>query len=73
MCSPILEASQEDTRSSASSSSPTQISTVKLEQIPEKLELIHTTDEITNDVENASGESATDNLLSYSRLKTYAE
>ncbi|KAM3850905.1 mitotic checkpoint serine/threonine-protein kinase BUB1 beta [Vipera latastei] len=53
--SPILEASQEDTRSSASSSSPSQISTVKLEQIPEKLELIHTTDEITNAVENASG------------------
>ncbi|KAL7992467.1 hypothetical protein Chor_016723 [Crotalus horridus] len=56
--SPILEASQEDTRSSASSSSPTQISTVKLEQIPEKLELIHTTDEITNDVENASDDSS---------------
>ncbi|XP_070787436.1 mitotic checkpoint serine/threonine-protein kinase BUB1 beta [Pituophis catenifer annectens] len=56
--SPILEASQEDTRSSASSSSPTQISTVKLEQIPEKLELIHTTDEITNDVENASDDTS---------------
>ncbi|XP_070612775.1 mitotic checkpoint serine/threonine-protein kinase BUB1 beta [Erythrolamprus reginae] len=40
--SPILEASQEDTRSSASSNSPF---TVKLEQIPEKLELTHTTDE----------------------------
>ncbi|XP_032064854.1 mitotic checkpoint serine/threonine-protein kinase BUB1 beta [Thamnophis elegans] len=56
--SPILEASVEDTRSSASSSSPIQISTVKLEQIPEKLELIDTTDEITNDVENASDDSS---------------
>uniref|UniRef100_A0A8C6X2G4 BUB1 mitotic checkpoint serine/threonine kinase B n=1 Tax=Naja naja TaxID=35670 RepID=A0A8C6X2G4_NAJNA len=53
--SPILEASQEDTRSSASSSSPTQISTVKLERIPEKLELIHTTDEITNDDDSTEG------------------
>ncbi|KAM6467555.1 mitotic checkpoint serine/threonine-protein kinase BUB1 beta isoform 1-T2 [Liasis olivaceus] len=55
--SPILEASQEDTRSSASSGSPTQISTVKFQQIPEKLELVHTIDEITNDAENASDDS----------------
>ncbi|XP_044293072.1 mitotic checkpoint serine/threonine-protein kinase BUB1 beta [Varanus komodoensis] len=56
--SPIMEASQEDTRSSASSGSPTQISTVKFQQIPEKLELVHScTDEIISDVESASIDS----------------
>uniref|UniRef100_A0A8C5S0X3 BUB1 mitotic checkpoint serine/threonine kinase B n=1 Tax=Laticauda laticaudata TaxID=8630 RepID=A0A8C5S0X3_LATLA len=70
--SPILEASQEDTRSSASSSSPTQISTVKLEQIPEKLELIHTTDEISNDVENASDDS-TEGLKNAEQCKEFLQ
>ncbi|XP_061467442.1 mitotic checkpoint serine/threonine-protein kinase BUB1 beta [Rhineura floridana] len=56
--SPIMEASQEDTRSSASSGSPTQISTIKFQQIPEKLELVHTsTDEIAGDVANGSNYS----------------
>ncbi|XP_053238149.1 mitotic checkpoint serine/threonine-protein kinase BUB1 beta isoform X1 [Podarcis raffonei] len=54
--SPIMEASQEDTISSASSASscsPTHISTIKFQQIPEKLELGHTsTDELVSDVEN---------------------
>ncbi|KAH0620587.1 hypothetical protein JD844_021220 [Phrynosoma platyrhinos] len=50
--SPIMEASQEDTRSSASSTSPSQIS-IKFQQIPEKLELAHSsTDEIVSDTEN---------------------
>uniref|UniRef100_A0A6J0TSY8 Mitotic checkpoint serine/threonine-protein kinase BUB1 beta n=1 Tax=Pogona vitticeps TaxID=103695 RepID=A0A6J0TSY8_9SAUR len=53
--SPIMEASQEDTRSSASSASPTQISTIKFQQIPEKLVLAQSSiDEIASDVENAS-------------------
>ncbi|XP_060117325.1 mitotic checkpoint serine/threonine-protein kinase BUB1 beta [Heteronotia binoei] len=48
--SPIMEASQEDTRSSASSASPTQISTNAFEQMPEKLKLAQScTDEITSD------------------------
>ncbi|XP_033001003.1 mitotic checkpoint serine/threonine-protein kinase BUB1 beta [Lacerta agilis] len=56
--SPIMEASQEDTISSASSCSPTQISTIKFQQIPEKLELVHTsTDELVSDVENGSNYS----------------
>ncbi|KAG8126197.1 hypothetical protein E2320_021288 [Naja naja] len=70
--SPILEASQEDTRSSASSSSPTQISTVKLERIPEKLELIHTTDEITNDGENVSDDS-TEGLQNAEQCKQFLQ
>ncbi|KAJ7344863.1 hypothetical protein JRQ81_000813 [Phrynocephalus forsythii] len=52
--SPIMEASQEDTRSSASSTSPTQISTIKFQQIPDKLVLAQSSiDEIATDVENA--------------------
>ncbi|XP_077179023.1 mitotic checkpoint serine/threonine-protein kinase BUB1 beta isoform X2 [Paroedura picta] len=47
--SPIMEASQEDTGSSASSASPTQISTNTFEQMPEKLKLTQScTDEITS-------------------------
>ncbi|XP_054827529.1 mitotic checkpoint serine/threonine-protein kinase BUB1 beta [Eublepharis macularius] len=57
--SPIMEASQEDTRSSASSSSPTQISINKFQQIPEKLELAQScTDELVSDAENSSSNSA---------------
>lgn len=53
--SPIMEASHEDTRSSASSTSPTQISTIKFQQIPEKLMLPQSSiDETAIDVENAS-------------------
>ncbi|XP_042328454.1 LOW QUALITY PROTEIN: mitotic checkpoint serine/threonine-protein kinase BUB1 beta [Sceloporus undulatus] len=57
--SPIMEASQEDTRSSASSTSPSQIS-IKFQKIPEKLELAHSsTDEIVSDAENGSNYSPT--------------
>nr|XP_034966879.1 mitotic checkpoint serine/threonine-protein kinase BUB1 beta isoform X2 [Zootoca vivipara] len=65
--SPIMEASQEDTASSASSCSPTQIS--KFQQIPEKLELAHTsTDELVSDVENGSSYSP-DGLWNAERRK----
>ncbi|KAJ6667303.1 hypothetical protein lerEdw1_017281 [Lerista edwardsae] len=51
--SPIMEASQEDTASSASSGSPSQICIMKFQQIPENLGLTQScTDEIMSDAEN---------------------
>ncbi|XP_060616174.2 mitotic checkpoint serine/threonine-protein kinase BUB1 beta [Anolis sagrei] len=55
--SPIMEASQEDTRSSASSTSSSQIS-IKFQKIPETLELAHiSSDDIASDAENGSNYS----------------
>ncbi|XP_008115060.2 mitotic checkpoint serine/threonine-protein kinase BUB1 beta [Anolis carolinensis] len=54
--SPIMEASQEDTRSSSSTSS-SQIS-IKFQKIPETLELTHiSSDDIASDAENGSNYS----------------
>ncbi|XP_066489107.1 mitotic checkpoint serine/threonine-protein kinase BUB1 beta [Tiliqua scincoides] len=51
--SPIMEASQEDTASSTSSGSPSQICTKKFQQIPEELVLAQScTDEIPSDIES---------------------
>ncbi|XP_053143164.1 mitotic checkpoint serine/threonine-protein kinase BUB1 beta isoform X2 [Hemicordylus capensis] len=56
--SPIMETSLEDVGSSASSGSPTHISTIKFQQISEKLELAQSsTDEIASDIENSSNGS----------------
>nr|XP_056707054.1 mitotic checkpoint serine/threonine-protein kinase BUB1 beta [Euleptes europaea] len=57
--SPIIEASLEDTASSASSASPTQSSTNTFEQISETLKLAQScTHEITSNTENFSSNSA---------------
>ncbi|XP_048342627.1 mitotic checkpoint serine/threonine-protein kinase BUB1 beta isoform X2 [Sphaerodactylus townsendi] len=56
--SPIMEASQEDIGSSASSASPTEISTNKFDETPENLKLAHScTNEFTSNTENFSNSS----------------
>lgn len=65
MISPIMEASQEDTGSSVSSGSPSQIGTMKFQQIPENLGLTQScTNEIMSDAENIFREFEAEGLLS---------